>query len=196
MSSGSGCIHFSSVAERRCSARAQTRPSSSSRPRHSRRASASSPTSQALPDAQVEGFPDCLDNADPDRKERETMPGKESEAVKGLYVKWTAARLNVEQRDEEAWGNLTAEPRGVDYIEINAGGVSAMWLAPKGCAEDRVLLCMHSGGFVGGSIYSHRKLFGHMAKAAGARALVFDYRLTPEYRHRAQVDDATAAYRW
>jgi epsilon-lactone hydrolase len=71
-----------------------------------------------------------------------------------------------------------------------------MWLVPKDCAEDRVLLCMHGGGFVGGSIYSHRKLFGHLAKAAGVRALVFDYRLTPAYVHPAQVDDALAAYRW
>src|SRR5262245_772725 len=124
------------------------------------------------------------------------MPSKESEAVKDLYVSWTEARLKGEQHDDEAWGNLTAEPRGVDYLETDAGGVPAMWLAPRGCEEDRVLLCMHGGGFAGGSIYSHRKLFGHMAKAAGVRGLVFDYRLTPEYAHPAQVDDATAVYRW
>jgi monoterpene epsilon-lactone hydrolase len=124
------------------------------------------------------------------------MPSKESEAVRDLYVSWTEARLRGEQHDDEAWGDLTAEPRGVDYIEVEAGGLPAMWLVPKGCAEDRVLLCIHGGGFVGGSIYSHRKLFGHMAKAAGVRALVFDYRLTPEHRHPAQVDDATAVYRW
>src|SRR5262245_12457958 len=124
------------------------------------------------------------------------MPSEESEAVRALYVSWTAARLKGEQHDDEAWGDLTAEPRRVDYIETDAGGVPSMWLVPKGCAEDRVLLCMHGGGFVGGSIYSHRKLFGRMAKAAGVRALVFDYRLTPEYPHPAQVDDATAVYRW
>jgi acetyl esterase/lipase len=55
---------------------------------------------------------------------------------------------------------------------------------------------MHGGGFVGGSIYTHRKLFGHIAKAAGTRALSFDYRLAPDHTHPAQVDDATAAYRW
>jgi monoterpene epsilon-lactone hydrolase len=124
------------------------------------------------------------------------MPSKESEAVRDLYLSWTAARHKGEQHDDEAWGDLTAEPRGVDYIETDAGGVPAMWLVPKGCAEDRVLLCMHGGGFVGGSIYSHRKLFGHLAKAAGVRALVFAYRLTPEHTHPAQVDDAIAAYRW
>jgi monoterpene epsilon-lactone hydrolase len=66
----------------------------------------------------------------------------------------------------------------------------------KNSAADRVLLCMHGGGFIGGSIYSHRKMFGHLAKATGARALLFDYRLAPEYTHPAQVDDATAVYRW
>jgi epsilon-lactone hydrolase len=124
------------------------------------------------------------------------MPSKESEAVKDLYLSWTAARLRGEEHDDEAWGDLTAEPRGVDYVETDAGGVPAMWLLPKGCAEDRVLLCMHGGGFAGGSIYTHRKLFGHLAKVAGVRALVFDYRLTPEHTHPAQVDDAVAAYRW
>jgi epsilon-lactone hydrolase len=124
------------------------------------------------------------------------MPSKESEAVRELYVSWTAARLKGEQHDDEAWGDLTAEPRGVDYSEADAGGVPAMWLVPKACAQDRVLLCMHGGGFAGGSIYSHRKLFGHLAKTAGVRALVFDYRLTPEHTHPAQVDDAIAAYRW
>jgi acetyl esterase/lipase len=124
------------------------------------------------------------------------MPSEQSQAVKALYESWTAARLRGEQHDDEAWGDLTAEPRGVDYIETDAAGVPGMWLVPKECAENRVLLCMHGGGFAGGSIYSHRKLFGHMAKAAGVRALVFDYRHTPEHTHPAQVDDATAAYRW
>jgi monoterpene epsilon-lactone hydrolase len=124
------------------------------------------------------------------------MPSTESEAVRDLYASWTAARLKGEQHDDERWGDLTAEPRGVDYIETDAGGVPAMWLVPKGCAEDRALLCMHGGGFVGGSMYSHRKLFGHLAKTAGVRALVFDYRLTPQHTHPAQVDDAIAAYRW
>jgi epsilon-lactone hydrolase len=47
------------------------------------------------------------------------------------------------------------------------GGLTAMWAVPKPCGTDRVLLCIHGGGFVGGSIYTHRKMFGHLAKAAG-----------------------------
>jgi epsilon-lactone hydrolase len=67
---------------------------------------------------------------------------------------------------------------------------------PVGAAEDRVLLCIHGGGFISGSIYTHRKLFGHLAKQAGARALIFNHRLVPEHRHPAPLDDATTVYRW
>ena len=130
------------------------------------------------------------------------MPSKQSEAVRRH---WAAVRRSSqlppdEQPDsdsaDDAWGALTAEPRGVDYIETDAAGVTALWAAPKRSAADRVLLCMHGGGFIGGSIYSHRKLFGHLAKATGARALIFDYRLAPGHTHPSQVDDATDAYGW
>ena len=126
------------------------------------------------------------------------MPSKQAETIKGF---WTANRQAVllpvdEQPDVESWGDLTAEPRGVDYLEVDAAGLPAMWAVPKSCAPDRVLLCMHGGGFLSGSIYSHRKLFGHLAKAVGARALSFDYRLAPRHTHPAQVDDATSVYRW
>jgi epsilon-lactone hydrolase len=137
-----------------------------------------------------------VDGRDATAAASEEMPSKESEAVRDLYLSWTAARIRGEEQDDEHWGDLTAEPRAVDYVETDADGVPAMWVAPKGCAADPVLLCMHGGGFIGGSIYTHRKLFGHLAKAVGARALIFDYRLAPAHAHPAPVEDATAAYRW
>lgn len=124
------------------------------------------------------------------------MPSRQSQTVREMYARWTAARMSGEPQDQESWGDLTAEPRGVDYVEVDAGGVPAMWAAPRGSAEDRVLLCLHGGGFVGGSIYTHRKMFGHLAKAAGVRALIVGYRLAPAHVHPAQLDDVTAAYRW
>jgi len=124
------------------------------------------------------------------------MASKQSEAVKDHWRSSTEALTNGEQPDSESWGDLTAEPRGVDYLEVDAGGIPAMWAVPKGAATDRVILSIHSGGFVSGSIYSHRKLFGHIAKSVGARALTIDYRLAPKHHHPAPVDDAVAAYRW
>jgi acetyl esterase/lipase len=101
-----------------------------------------------------------------------------------------------EAPDDESWGDLTAEPRGVDYLETEAGGLPAMWAVPKRASTDRVLMCIHGGGFVSGSVYTHRKMFGHLAKATGARALLVSYHLLPEGVFPAPADDVTDAYRW
>ena len=94
---------------------------------------------------------------------------------------------------DDHWGDLTAEPHGVDYLEVTDG----LWLAPHGTdGGGAALLCLHGGGFVGGSLYTHRKLFGHLAKAAGVRALLVHYRLAPEHPYPAQIEDSLTAYRW
>jgi acetyl esterase/lipase len=113
----------------------------------------------------------------------------ESEAVRRHWAR--AARA-----EDTVWSDLTAEPGGVEYVETDAAGRAALWVDPDGGVGDRVLLCMHGGGYISGSISSHRKLFGHLARAAGVRALVFEYRLAPTHPHPAQVDDATEVYRW
>lgn len=131
------------------------------------------------------------------------MASPQANAIKDLYSSWLAAMgakpdmALPEMRDMfEHWGDLTDEPGGVDYLEVDAGGVAAMWAVPHACKADRVLLCTHGGGYVCGSMYTHRKLFGHLAKAVGCRALILHYRRAPEHTHPAQVDDAVSAYAW
>jgi epsilon-lactone hydrolase len=131
------------------------------------------------------------------------MTEPQVDLVKALYQRWSAAfaehpdmPLDAQRAIIEEWPQVTAEPGGVDYLEVDAGGVPAMWAVPKGCAEDRVLLCFHGGGFVSGSMYTHRKLFAHLAKAVGCRGLVIDYRRAPEHPHPAPVEDAVSAFRW
>ena len=131
------------------------------------------------------------------------MPSKETEGLKRLYQSWVAAfaanpNMPLDERRDmiEHWGDVSAEPGGVDYIETDAAGVPAMWAVPKGCSEDRVVLCLHGGGFVSGSMYTHRKVYGHLAKAIGCRALILNFRRTPEHKYPAQVEDAITAYRW
>lgn len=94
------------------------------------------------------------------------------------------------------WTQLTSEPRGVDYIEVSAEGVPAMWIRPKGAVEDRVVLYSHGGGFVSGSIYTHRKLVGHLAKALGCLGLLFEFPYAHESKYPAQLEAAVTVYRW
>jgi acetyl esterase/lipase len=59
-----------------------------------------------------------------------------------------------------------------------------------------VILYLHGGGYVIGSIDTHRELTGRLSRAAAARVFLIDYRLAPEHPFPAAVEDATAAYRW
>ncbi|MFD5541132.1 alpha/beta hydrolase fold domain-containing protein, partial [Streptomyces sp. NPDC127079] len=90
----------------------------------------------------------------------------------------------------------STEPEGVTYAEVDAGGVPALWAIPEGADPDKALLHFHFGGSVTASMHSDRKAAGHIAKAAGARSLVVDFRLAPEHPYPAQLDDAETAYRW
>ena len=80
--------------------------------------------------------------------------------------------------------------------KLEAGGVPAEWIVAPEAAEDRVVLYLHGGGYVMGSINTHRAMIARISRAAKAKALALDYRLAPEHPFPAAVEDATAAYRW
>lgn len=121
--------------------------------------------------------------------------------LRQLYASWIACTsadpampLDKVRNLFEHWGDVTAEPRGVDYVEDSLAGLPVLWAKPKGADAKRVLLCFHGGGYVLGSMYSHRKLYGHFAKASGAVAAIVDYRRAPENLHPGPVKDCVAAY--
>jgi monoterpene epsilon-lactone hydrolase len=78
---------------------------------------------------------------------------------------------------------------------VDANGVDAEWVAAPG-AVDRVVMYLHGGGYILGSVSTHRDLIGRLSRAAQARVLALNYRLAPEYPFPAAVDDAVAGYRW
>lgn len=87
-------------------------------------------------------------------------------------------------------------PPDVKVEHVSAPAAPAEWLRPPAAEPGRVVLYLHGGGYVIGSPRSHRHLAAAIAGAAGASALLLDYRLAPEHPFPAAVEDATAAYRW
>lgn len=79
---------------------------------------------------------------------------------------------------------------------VTAGGLPAEWLTPPGAYPGRTLLYIHGGGFVLGSINTHRNLVINIANVTHARGLIFIYRLAPEHRFPAAPEDCLAVYRW
>ncbi len=79
---------------------------------------------------------------------------------------------------------------------VTANGVRAEWTATPRDARDAALLYLHGGGYVIGSLDSHRHLAAEAGRAAGIAALALDYRLAPEHPFPAAVNDALAGYRF
>ena len=89
----------------------------------------------------------------------------------------------------------------VQRLQATGGGHSAIPMRlyrplspPAGALP--VLVYFHGGGWVIGDLDTHDTLCRELANAAGCAVVAVDYRLGPEHRFPAAVDDALAATRW
>lgn len=96
------------------------------------------------------------------------------------------------RRNMDAVGGKLGD--GVTATTGSVGGVGGEWIDPDGADDSAVVLYLHGGGYVAGSVDSHRNLLGHLARAMGCRVFAADYRLAPEHPHPAPVEDAVAAF--
>lgn len=74
--------------------------------------------------------------------------------------------------------------------------LDAEWLRPRNAHPRRVLLYLHGGGYVLGSLNTHRSLVGSLAQRCGLDVLTINYRKAPDHPFPAALDDAKRAYRW
>lgn len=87
--------------------------------------------------------------------------------------------------------------RGVRIEPVSRGPVRGEWVTADASDSDLgALLYLHGGGYVACSPATHRPITGALARLAGRRVFSLDYRLAPEHRFPAALDDAVAAYRW
>ncbi len=100
------------------------------------------------------------------------------------------------RKDIDARGLAYGLAADVGVEPVTANGVRAEWTATPMNARDAALLYLHGGGYVIGSLDSHRHLAAEAGRAAGIAALALDYRLAPEHPFPAAVDDALAGYRF
>ncbi|MGH9939483.1 MAG: alpha/beta hydrolase, partial [Blastocatellia bacterium] len=83
----------------------------------------------------------------------------------------------------------------VNARPVNDGRVKGEWLQLTGDPQQTVYY-LHGGGYVACSPKTHRPFTSALSRAANAKVFALDYRLAPEHRFPAAVEDAAAGYRW
>lgn len=87
----------------------------------------------------------------------------------------------------------TLAPRGINRTTASLAGRPCEWLRPAD-EHGRVCLYLHGGAYVIGSPATHRAITCSLAKLGKLAVCAIDYRLAPEHRYPAPLEDAVAAY--
>ncbi len=82
----------------------------------------------------------------------------------------------------------------IEKIEVN--GIKAEWVTAPNVDKNYVVLYLHGGAYVLGSINTHRALASRISAATKAKVLLLDYRLAPEHPFPSAIEDSCSAYRW
>ncbi len=91
-------------------------------------------------------------------------------------------------------GDAFAFPAGFRVEVDTLAGRACEWVRRATASESRAVLYFHGGGFVCGSIASHRPLVAELAKSFDGGVASLEYRLAPEYPYPAALEDTVAAY--
>src|SRR4051794_19968907 len=99
--------------------------------------------------------------------------------------------------------NAAVLPSGIEVASITdreipgpAGPITVRVYRPGGDAPKPVIVYFHGGGWVLGSLGTHDGTCRRLADGAGAVVVSVDYRMAPEDRYPAAVDDSFAALAW
>jgi acetyl esterase/lipase len=89
----------------------------------------------------------------------------------------------------------TSTVHGTWYQDRSAP-VPVEWVITDGADPKRRILYMHGGSWISGSPAGYRAFLSRVSMAAGAVVLAVDYRLAPEHKFPAALEDCLQAYRW
>jgi acetyl esterase/lipase len=116
----------------------------------------------------------------------------------GRYIKklnvGTAPVPKMRERLDQI-GRLGRKAKGVAIESSDIAGLHTEWYRPPQPLPGKVFLYLHGGAYALGSCDSHRAMVTNIAAAANVETLLPEYRLAPEHRFPAGLQDCVAVYR-
>jgi acetyl esterase len=111
-----------------------------------------------------------------------------------------------EARRAFAAGRAAVQPEPQEVAEVRdlacpgpLGEIKLRAYRPRGSGADEILpalIYFHGGGWLLGDLDSHDTACRHYANGARCRVVSVDYRMAPEHKFPAAVDDSAAAAKW
>lgn len=86
--------------------------------------------------------------------------------------------------------------KGVRLVRAKIGAITGEWVVTPDADPGVRLLYLHGGGFVSGCGGFYLPLAAHLSSEARCAVLLPDYRLAPEHRFPAGLEDCVQAYEW
>ena len=104
--------------------------------------------------------------------------------------------LEVTRKGQDKLGELMTalHKREVMVKEHDFGRFQGAWIMPKDERRNGVVLYLHGGGYTCGSLEYAKGFGATLASEAGVRVFCAAYRLAPENRYPAALDDALESY--
>ena len=110
----------------------------------------------------------------------------------------TSCSLDASRKGQDKLGELmTALHRGeIMTKNHDFGRFQGAWIMPQDQRRDGVVLYLHGGGYTCGSLEYAKGFSSVLAAECGVRVFCAAYRLAPENRYPAAVEDALEAYQY
>ena len=108
----------------------------------------------------------------------------------------TEARKQMLNQSPAVQAELSVKKVVDRQIPDPAGNIPIRLYYPAGDAPHPTLVYFHGGGWVIGDLDTHHAFCHALAKTSGCLVVAVDYRLAPEHRYPAAVEDAYAATKW
>jgi monoterpene epsilon-lactone hydrolase len=103
--------------------------------------------------------------------------------------------VNTDRAVFNGLGNIYPADASVEISGEPIEGVSCYWFVPNRFDKNKIVIYLHGGMFVLGSIEGYKAMVSHFASAFSARILFIEYALAPEKPFPNAPDDILKVYR-
>jgi monoterpene epsilon-lactone hydrolase len=104
-------------------------------------------------------------------------------------------KVNADRAAFNGLGHIYPADGSVEISTESIEGVSCYWFVPNRFDKNKIVIYLHGGMFVLGSIEGYKAMISHFASAFSARILFIEYALAPEKPFPNAVNDILKVYR-